>query len=117
MKFLVDVGVSNKVEEYLKSIGFDTSCIRHINARMNDLEIIQIASEENRIILTMDKDFGDLVFKSGKSHAGVLLLRLEDESSDNKVKIVRSIIENFSNELSNNFCVFHKGKLRIRKML
>lgn len=116
MKFLVDVGVSNKVEEYLESSGFDTKCIREIDPRLKDIEIIKIASEENRIIVTMDKDFGELVFKSSQAHAGVLLLRLENETSNSKVKIVKSILENYSNELNNNFCVFHKGKLRIRKI-
>ncbi len=116
MKFLVDVGVSNKVEKYLKDDGFDTKCIREIDPRLKDIEIIDIAAKDNRVIITMDKDFGELVFKSSQAHAGVLLLRLENENSNSKVEIVKSILENYSKELNNNFCVFHKGKLRIRKI-
>lgn len=116
MKFLVDVGVSNKVEEYLAAAGHDTKCIRKIDPRLKDSEIVNIAAVENRIILTMDKDFGELVFKSGKVHSGILLLRLESENSVEKVRIVKSILENYSKELDNNFCVFQNGRLRIRKL-
>lgn len=116
MKFLVDVGVSNKVEEYLFAEGHDTKCIRKIDPRLRDSEIINIAAMENRIIVTMDKDFGELVFKTGRVHSGILLLRLESENSEEKVKIVNSIIQNYSKELVNNFCVFQNGRLRIRKI-
>lgn len=116
MKLLVDVGVSNEVEKYLKEVGFDTKCIREINPRLKDNEIIDIAAKDERVIITMDKDFGELVFKSGKVHAGILLLRLENFNFHQKVQIVKTIMDNYSNKLENNFCVFHNGKLRVRKL-
>ena len=78
LRFVLDVGVGNKVGHYLTSQGYDATLISTINPIMTDLEILVIAENENRMVITMDKDFGELVYHSNKAHAGVLLLRLED---------------------------------------
>ena len=115
MKFLIDVGVSKKVELWLQNHGYDIKSIRAINPRMSDKEILKMAASEKRMVITMDKDFGELVYNSGLPHGGVLLLRLEEAQSDEKVKIIDRILERYSDKLSDNFCVFKDGKLRIRK--
>jgi hypothetical protein len=47
----------------------------------------------------MDKDFGELVYRSKKSHNGVLLLRLEDANGTVKAEIVSLILEQFESEI------------------
>ncbi|MBI3599491.1 MAG: DUF5615 family PIN-like protein [Nitrospinae bacterium] len=115
LKFLVDVGVSKKVEKWLLNNGYNIKSVRDINPRMLDKEILKIAVSERRMVITMDKDFGELVYNSGLPHAGVLLLRLESARSDEKVEIVKKILEKYSDKLIYNFCVFKDGQLRIRK--
>ena len=66
------------------------------------------------MVITMDKDFGELVFRSGQPHNGVLLLRLEDATGMEKAEIVKMILENYSSEMEGKFCVFMNGRLRIR---
>jgi len=63
---------------------------------MSDSKIIGIAAKDNRIIITMDKDFGGLVYNSGLIHKGILLLRTENCSGDKKVKILSEILINYS---------------------
>jgi predicted nuclease of predicted toxin-antitoxin system len=113
--FLVDVGVGKKVEGWLQEHGYDVKCVRNINPRMSDEEILKIAISEKRLVITMDKDFGELVYNSGLPHAGVLLLRLESANSEEKVEIVSNIVEKYSDKLINCFSVYKDGKLRIRK--
>jgi predicted nuclease of predicted toxin-antitoxin system len=115
LKFLVDVGVGKKVEEFLHKNGYDVLPVRKINPRMSDPEIIDIAAKDNRIIITMDKDFGELVYNSGLIHKGILILRTENCSGDKKVKILSEVLINYSSELEENFCVFSKDRLRIRR--
>ena len=115
LKFLVDVGVGKKVEDFLYKSGYDVLPVRKINPRMNDAEIIGIAAKDNRIIITMDKDFGELVYNSDMIHKGILLLRTENCSGDKKAKILSEILINYSSELKDNFCVFSKDRLRIRR--
>jgi predicted nuclease of predicted toxin-antitoxin system len=76
LKLLFDVGVSRKAEVWLKENGYDIKAIRDINSCLSDKEILEIAVNEDRMIVTMDKDFGELIYKSGLIHSGVLLLRL-----------------------------------------
>ncbi|MBF0351645.1 MAG: DUF5615 family PIN-like protein [SAR324 cluster bacterium] len=116
IKFLMDIGVGKKVEAYLKEKGFDVKNIRDLDPKMPDEKIIQIAAMEHRIVVTMDKDFGELVYHSSIVHSGVLLLRLEDAGSERKVQVVQNIIENHSKQLVNSFCVFQKDTIRIRKL-
>lgn len=114
LKFLVDVGVGKKVEAWLLKNGYDMKAVRDLNPGMQDEEIIMIAVSEGRMIITMDKDFGELVYHSGLPHAGVLLLRLEDARADEKIRVMEGILK-YSDKLANNFCVFQKGRLRIRR--
>ncbi len=91
MKFLVDVGVGKGVETWLKKTGYDVLPMREINCRAQDIEILRLAIENHRMIITMDKDFGELVYNSGLPHTGVLLLRLENATGEQKSEIVQKI--------------------------
>ena len=114
-RFLVDVCVGRKVEDWLVKNGYDIETVREINPRMNDKEILKIAVIEGRMVVTMDKDFGELVYNSGMAHSGVLLLRIEDANANEKVKTIEKILTEYQDMLSNNFCIFQNEKLRIRK--
>jgi predicted nuclease of predicted toxin-antitoxin system len=114
IKFLMDVGVGKTVDVWLLNHGYNVKSVRDINPRMPDHEILKIAVTEGRMVVTMDKDFGDLVYNSGQPHAGVLLLRLEDADSDEKIKVIEAILGKYSEKICNNFCVYKDGKLRIK---
>jgi len=115
LKFLIDVGVSKKVEEWLLEKEYDMKAVRDIDSGMSDREVLKIAVHENRMVITMDKDFGELVYNSNLAHSGVLLLRLEDANANEKVRTIEKILTKYQSKLSNNFCVYQHGKLRIRK--
>jgi len=116
LKFLIDAGVGKKIENYLHEEGYDIKAVRDIDPCMEDENIIRTAFLENRMVITMDKDFGELAYHSSMKHSGVLLLRLEDATSSTKLKVVKFIIENYSDRIKNCFCVFQNDKFRIRKI-
>jgi len=82
---------------------------------MADQDILELAVREKRLVLTMDKDFGELVFLSGLSHSGVLLLRLEDADAAAKVLAVASIFSQHAARLEGAFSVYQSGHLRVRR--
>ena len=82
---------------------------------MTDREVLKIAVLEKRMVVTQDKDFGELVYNSGMDHSGVLLLRVEDANANEKVKTIEKILTEYQDLLVNKFCVYQQGKLRIRK--
>ncbi|MEN6468935.1 MAG: DUF5615 family PIN-like protein [Smithella sp.] len=90
MKFLVDVGVGKKVENFLKVNGYDVLSVREIDAHARDLQIMKWAFDDQRMIIPINKDFGELVFNSSRQHAGVLILRLEDADGDAKVEVIKN---------------------------
>jgi len=114
LKFLVDVGVGKKVEKWLLENGYDVKSVRDINPKAKDSEILNLAVLESRMVITMDKDFGELVYNSGKLHSGVLILRLEDANGDQKVETVKRILSEYKDKIKNKFCVFQGGRLRIK---
>ncbi|MDP3111397.1 MAG: DUF5615 family PIN-like protein [Thermodesulfovibrionales bacterium] len=114
LKFLMDVGVGKKVEKWLAGNCYDVKCVRDINPTADDSEILRLAVKENRMVITMDKDFGELVYNSGKLHSGVLILRLEDADSCQKVKVMKKILAEYSDKLHGKFCVFQGERLRIK---
>jgi predicted nuclease of predicted toxin-antitoxin system len=70
---------------------------------------------ENYILVTNDKDFGELVFRMRKPHKGVILLRLEDERSENKIAVLQRVLESYSDKLVNNFIIVTEKTIRIVK--
>ena len=114
MKFLIDVGVGKSVDIWLRENGHDVISVRDIDSRAKDQDILQLARQEGRMIITMDKDFGELVYSSGIAHSGILILRLEDATSEEKVDVVKVILNEFAPVIENKFCVYRNGKLRIR---
>jgi predicted nuclease of predicted toxin-antitoxin system len=114
LKFIVDVGVGRSSEEWLLAQNFLVLTISSINPEMEDYQIIKLAIKEEGIIITMDKDFGELVFKNNNSHKGILLLRLDDAVSEEKLAVIQNIIPEHLEHLKNNFSVYQNGKLRTR---
>jgi predicted nuclease of predicted toxin-antitoxin system len=115
IKFLVDLGVGRKVEEHLTKGGYDVVSVRDVDVRAKDRDILKRAVSEGRMIMTMDKDFGELVHHSGMAHSGVLILRIEDATGKEKAEIVNKILTGFSDKIKNRFCVFQDGKLRVKE--
>ncbi len=82
---------------------------------MDDMEILSWGVKENRVIVTMDKDFGELVYRSKEKHKGVLLLRLEDKTGKEKAEIVAKIAKKYGTRLAGRFAVYRAARLRFRK--
>ncbi|MBF0537542.1 MAG: DUF5615 family PIN-like protein [Nitrospirae bacterium] len=114
MRFIVDVGVGKKVEEYLQTEGFYVKSVREINPCLSDIEILKIAVSEGLMLITMDKDFGELVYNTGKAHEGVLILRLDGANGAEKVEVLKEILSGYADRIKGKFCVFQGGRLRLR---
>ncbi|MEW5692055.1 MAG: DUF5615 family PIN-like protein [Candidatus Hydrogenedentota bacterium] len=62
MEFIANVNVEKQIVDFLRNKGFDTKWVAEINKRMKDDEVCRLAYDEKRIIITNDKDFGEIVF-------------------------------------------------------
>jgi predicted nuclease of predicted toxin-antitoxin system len=83
MKFLADMGISLRTVQWLRDQGFDTVHLRDQGLQLlPDREIIEKAYQENRIILTVDLDFPQLLATSKRLLPSVVLFRLGNENYD-----------------------------------
>ncbi|MCU0353921.1 MAG: DUF5615 family PIN-like protein [Cytophagales bacterium] len=114
LKFVADVGVGKSVEMYLQKSGYEVIAVRDINPSMPDLDILRLATEEGTMVITMNKDFGELIYSKQEKHHGVLLLRMEEATGAEKVKVVEYILNHFEQEMIGKFCVYQDKKLRIK---
>ncbi|WP_276624423.1 DUF5615 family PIN-like protein [Syntrophomonas wolfei] len=83
MRFLADMGISQHTISWLHRQGFDAVHLRDENLqRLSDNKVLAKAAMENRVLLTMDLDFGYLVAISKQILPGVIIFRLSDERSE-----------------------------------
>ncbi len=113
MRFLVDECTGHAVAKWLKDNGHDVFSVYDESRGLDDESIINKADSENFIIITNDKDFGEFVFRSGKKHKGIILLRLSDERPKNKIFILQTLLKSHSDKLAGNFTVVTERTVRI----
>ncbi|HQR41063.1 MAG TPA: DUF5615 family PIN-like protein [Gemmatales bacterium] len=114
MKVLIDVSAGYSVGQAFIDRGHDVLYVRDVDPRMPDKEILTWALCEERMVVTQDKDFGELVYQLQQPHHGVLLLRLDDANADKKRDIVLEILDQFGDQIPGRFVVFQDNRLRIR---
>lgn len=89
--------------------------VAEIMPEADDEQILQCAVSEGRIVVTNDKDFGEMVFRSGQAHRGVVLLRLRDERAENKVKVVKAVLAQIGERLQDRYVVATESGIRVRE--
>jgi predicted nuclease of predicted toxin-antitoxin system len=114
LKFLVDECTGIYVDRKLKQVGYDSVSVIECMAGASDDRIIRKAIDENRVIITNDKYFGRLA--GFNRLPGMILLRLKDETAENKVKVVSFIIKHHFEIICGNILVASEKKIRVQKI-
>jgi len=78
MKFLANENIPRASFRFLKDKGWDIEHIGETNMGVTDKEVMELAISEDRIIITFDSDYGELVYKYGYKPTGVIYLRIQD---------------------------------------
>ena len=115
MKIVADENVDKQIVDRLRADGHDVLFIAELNPGTDDGTVLRDSRQANAILLTADKDFGELVFRQHLVHSGVLLIRLAGVSQDDKAGLVSAAFEKHGEELSEGFAVLSKNALRLRK--
>jgi len=113
LRFLADESCDHAVVRALRSAGHDVAAAAEEGQRTVDSELISRAHAEERILLTEDKDFGWLVFASGRASAGVILMRFPGGARRTLVDAVLVLARERGSELVNCFAVVEPGSVRI----
>lgn len=80
MRFLADMGVAQSTAQRLREAGHDVAHLAELGmARLSDREILDLASREDRIVLTFDLDFTDLLAAGLHHRPSVITFRLKNQ--------------------------------------
>lgn len=113
MKLLADESVDRAVVERLRQDGHEVVYVAEVAPSISDDEVLLRA--QAALLVTADKDFGELVFRQHRVHAGVMLLRLAGLSNATKAAIVAEVCRDREAELTGAFSVISPGLVRIRR--
>lgn len=80
---------------------------------LTDEEILDKAYKEDFIVITCDKDFGELVYKHQLPHKGIVLLRLKDETLTSKIAVLGQLLSQYAAQLPEKFTVVTEMGVRI----
>ncbi len=77
-----------------------------------DEAILAKAWQEEWVLITADKDFGERIYRDQHVHKGVMLLRLADERAANKIQVVEHVRTDYSDRLTGNYVVVTEKRIR-----
>lgn len=101
--------------EILRRHGIDIVSILTVGQGLQDHEIVRFANDQDRLFVTLDKDFGELIFGTRLHSKGVILIRLESFSPDRLATKLKALFDS-EVELEGNFVVLEEEKIRITRI-
>ncbi len=112
MRFLVDECTGPAVARWLEERGHDVFSVYDDIRGAPDDVIIEKAHKEDRILISNDKDFGEKIFREHRPHKGVILLRLSDERSVNKIAVLNNFLQEYAEKINDKFIVITEEHIR-----
>lgn len=111
MRFLIDRCAGKSVSAWLRIQGHDVADAWATAPDPGDAELLARAAKEERVLVTIDKDFGEHVFLRNSPHWGIV--RLPDVPADHRVALMAAVLERHTHDLEERAVVTVRGE-RIR---
>lgn len=108
MRFLVDRCAGYRLADWLRNNGHDALEARTLGPDPGDQALLELAESENRVIITLDKDFGELIYLHRVPHAG--LIRLPDVRMSRRIEIIAEIIDRYGPALEEHAIITVQGR-------
>jgi len=116
VKFLADESIDRQIVDRLRKDGHAVRYVAEMEPGVSDDIVLDLAYQETDLLLTADKDFGELVFRQGRLACGILLVRLAGLSPVGKAELVASAVDQHQGELPGAFAVLAPRSFRIRRL-
>ena len=116
MNFLADENIKPPIVERLRLDGHVVWRVVEMEPGVSDDVVLDLANREGALLLTADKDFGELVFRLGRVASGVILVRLAGLPNSSTAAIISDAIARHSEELPGAFAVITPTTVRIRSI-
>jgi predicted nuclease of predicted toxin-antitoxin system len=115
MKFVADECVDGQIVARLRAEGHEVAYVAEFGPGAGDEAVLETANKTGALLLTADKDFGDLVFRLGRAAGGVVLVRLAGLPEHEKAGVVATVVARHGEALRGAFTVVTPRGIRIRR--
>lgn len=112
MRFLADESCDFSVVRALRSADHDVVAIAEVSPREEDPSVMDRAVKENRILITEDKDFGQLVYAKSQATGGVILIRFPARARRSLPAAVVDLVGRRGESLTGSFTIVQPGRAR-----
>jgi predicted nuclease of predicted toxin-antitoxin system len=116
MRFLADENVSMLVVARLRAAGLDVLAVSETRPGASDDEVLAIANGDARILITEDRDFGEMIVRQRLGVRGVVLLELDRLSNAAEAERVAATVSAHETKLPGNLVVIEPGRVRVRPL-
>jgi predicted nuclease of predicted toxin-antitoxin system len=103
MKFVADESVDLPIVERLRHDGHIVWYVAEMDPGITDDEVLRQAVQQNAILMTADKDFGELVFRQRRMTCGIILIRVAGLTPDAKAHLLSSVVAKHHKEVAHGF--------------
>ncbi|HEX6778586.1 MAG TPA: DUF5615 family PIN-like protein [Ktedonobacterales bacterium] len=115
MRFLLDENADYELATFVRSLGHDiTTIVEDYTRSTEDPDILAIANRENRVIITNDKDFGELIFRRRLPNKGIILFRLGNEAVEIKQRWLLKVLAEHTHQIGQFIVITDRG-IRVRR--
>lgn len=111
MRFLIDESAGRKLSSIIKQAGYNAAFSFDILGRATDEELLKFAERKKYILISDDKDFGELVFRLNKPASGVIFLRMA-KNPEKRFEAIKDILD----KAEGKFIVVKEGQIRVRDL-
>jgi predicted nuclease of predicted toxin-antitoxin system len=116
VRWLADECVAAPLVTFLRAQGHDVRYVAETAVGLSDADVMALALREKRLLLTEDKDFGDLVFRRERAVPGVVLMRVSSEIPALKTTRLAAAVERYGEELLDRYTVIEASRFRSRRL-
>jgi predicted nuclease of predicted toxin-antitoxin system len=116
VRLLADENVDGALVVWLRARGHDVRYAAEDVRATPDNEVLKIATEEGRVVLTGDRDFGELVFRRKQVAVGLVLIRIQAESQEERLGLFRAHWAEVERRVVGAFVVVTADRLRVRPL-
>jgi predicted nuclease of predicted toxin-antitoxin system len=114
---LADENVPRASVDLLRTAGMDVESVAERDAGMSDLAVLELARAEGRLLLTFDRDFGELIYRRGHAAPPALVyLRFVPTDPQEAAAVFRRLLEHSEIELDGRFTVVTRDQVRQRSL-
>lgn len=114
MKFVADENLDRQIVERLRKDGHAVWYVAEMEPGVGDREVLDMANQEQAVLITADKDFGELIHRQHLLNPGVILVRLSGLPPLAKAELIAGAVTAHEKEIAGGFSVITHRTIRIR---